>query len=166
MKVASNNTFSYRGEVTVSIKNKGVTFPSFMINQGTKHLLDTVTRALAGYSIKEFVPRYVDIVHGSPKLEDSPSCLVQPCLLSGVVYGAPAEATDSEGVLLLNSIITYEDKRNIATLDNPKIVLRDASSNILAYVESATVNDLWEKITDGSEALIEWKMIFTNKEKA
>lgn len=156
-----SNSISYQGCVEVTLNTKGHKRPMLLHNSGTKHLFDTITRALAGYSINGAIPRYIDIQYQrTPDVFNSALTSLIPFV--GIVYGDAAEAGDTEGRLLLNATVTSEDKQPIATLTQPRLVILDANARPLALIEGDQIKSLWDAITDATDAIIEWKLIFSN----
>lgn len=156
-----SNQFAYEGKVSITLSRHGHKYPFSFHNEGTKFLFDSITKALAGYSVKDNLPSYIDI---QEEVDDGVwgTCLKNAVPFTGVVYGDPAEATSSDGRLLLNALLTYDDKRPLLQIQKPRIVILDRRSNVLAFIRSDELKKLWEQITESTEALVEWTMIFKN----
>ena len=156
----------YTSDIDVSFNCKGSVFKLNFKNQGTLHLFDTITKALAGYDIKNSVPHSIDILQEVGGREQS--CLSKKVPLTGIVYGDAADSGREvgTGVLKLNAFITFEDKQSLSSLNNPQLVVRDIQNNILCRIggENYTTNlqALWSHITADTDAIIEWKLIFKN----
>ncbi len=162
MNVKSNvsNTFSYNGSVNISLKTKGRIYPFSFHNTGTKLLLDTVTKALCGEDISDSRPTHLDIQH--LVAGKYVSALKSPVPLTGAVWGTAAQASPNEGVVLVNGVITEEDKEiTVGTLTSPKLVITTDSGGILASIDSSNIQTMFSSITESTDALIEWRMIFT-----
>jgi len=160
LKAIIGNSISYRGNLSVTLNVKGHKYPFTFNNHGTKHLLDTITRALAGYSITGATPRYIDFQHTLDGTQYQ-SVLKNLVPFTGIVYGEAADAEENEGRVLLNATLTYEDKQYITTLYSPRLVILDDEKRVLAEITEGDFQTLWNSITDATDALIEWKMIFT-----
>ena len=154
-----SNTLSYQGNVSITLRKDGHSYPFNFHNAGTKHLFDTITKSLAGYSVADSIPARVD-VQQKLKSDQWATCLKNSVPFTGIVYGEAAEATSNDGKLLLNAVLTYEDKRPITTLSTPRIVVLDSKSRILAYIENEQLQQLWDQVTEDTEAIIMWTMIF------
>ena len=156
-----NNTISYQGCVQVTLNTKGHKRPLLLLNSGTKHLFDTITRALAGYSINGATPRYIDVQYKqTPEMYASALTSLIPFV--GIVYGEAAEAGENDGRLLLNATITNDDKQPVAIVNSPRLVILDASKRVLAQIEGEQIKTLWDAITASTDAIVEWKLIFSN----
>ena len=156
-----SNSISYQGCVEVTLNTKGRKRPMFLHNEGTKHLFDTISRALAGYSINGATPRYIDIQYLTIG-DEYTSALTSLIPLVGTVYGEAAEAGEADGRLLVNATITCEDKQPLTTLNSPRLVILDANHRPLTLIKGDQIKALWEAITDATDAIIEWKLIFSN----
>ena len=160
-KLTASNAVSYRGNLSVTLNVKGHKYPFTFHNHGTTNLLKTIVKALSGYSITGCIPRFLDF----QQLEDSvyKSVLSNPVPLTGIVYdySEGSDTTQAEGKLLLNAIITYNDKQHITTLNCPRIVILDSNKQELAIISEGELRQLWSLITESTHALIEWEMVFT-----
>lgn len=156
------NKVSYQGNVSLSLKNKGEHIVYSIKNSGTKLLLDTITRALAGYSIENSIPKYIDIQVSYDGKSSYTSGLLKAIPLVGVVYGEPAGAEKNNGVLLLNATITYADKAPISAMTDARLVLLTEDMKVLASIEddSGDITTMWESITSSTDAIVEWKLSF------
>lgn len=162
----ASNALNYKGEVRITLRRGDLSYSYDLENEGTKHLLDTITRALAGESIQGNTPKYLDILHGDYDISKQSSCLMSPILLSGITWGEAAEAATNEGRLLVNASVTHEDKKAIAKLSRPRLALKDASGKIIATISNHTaIQQMWESVDDGAEALVAWSLVFSNKVK-
>lgn len=158
-----SNSISYKGVVTVTLSTSGHKRPFQMYNTGTKHLFDTLSRAIAGYPITGATPKYIDIQSATlPDVYETALSTRIP--LTGIVYGEAAEASDNEGRVLLNATITKEDKQPVSTLNDGRLVILDGNRRPLAVIggtnNSSQIQALWEAITDSTDAIIEWTLIF------
>lgn len=159
----THNTISYTGTVNITLNTKGHKSPLKLKNSGTKHLMDTIARALAGYSINGCTPRYVDI---QQQLDGEPyeTVLRSRVPFTGIVHGVPAGADVGSDCskILMNATITYEDKQPIAVLNSTaRLVMLDSAMRPLATINS-DIPLLWEKITESTDAFIEWTLTFEN----
>jgi hypothetical protein len=157
-----SNEISYKGVVTVTLNTQGHKRPFQMYNTGTKHLFDTISRAIAGYDITGSTPRYIDIQYTvSPDVYETALSTRIP--FTGIVYGEAAEANSNEGRVLLNATITAEDKQPLNSLSDARLVILDSNRNPLAIIggsSSARVQELWDAITNSTDAMVEWALIF------
>ena len=157
-----SNETTYKGVVNITLSTKGHKRPFQMYNTGTKHLFDTLSKAMAGYSVTGCTPRYIDIQYASiPDVYQTALSTRIP--FTGIVYGEAAEAGENEGRVLLNATITSEDKQPINTLSDARLVILDGNKRPLAIVggsNSAQVQELWNAITDATDAIVEWSLIF------
>ena len=165
----TSSNISYSGFLNVKLKHKGKVFPFMFVNSGTQFLFDTITKFLAGYTVYDCVPKYFDF---QTKVDNRyVTCLQSEVRLTGAVYGESAGATQSkdnesksaEGRVMYNAIVTYEDKSSRTTLNSPRVVLKDSSDNIIAFIENERLQSVWESIVKGTEAVIEWTMVFKNQ---
>lgn len=158
------NSVSYSGSLNVYLSVKGHKAPFTLHNNGTKYLLDTITKALAGYDISGCTPKYIDFQH--KPVDKYITVLTTAVPFTGIVYGEAAEAADNEGKLLLNATITNEDKQyNVNTLYNPRLVILDSNRLVLAEITGSTdLQLLWNSITASTDAIVDWEMIFKVKE--
>lgn len=157
------NNFQYKGTVSITLDVLGHKSKQYFFNAGTKHLFDTITKALAGYSIAECTPRFLDVQHQITSTEYA-SVLRTTIPFTGIVYGDAAEASDNDGVLLLNATITAEDKQPLRALHNPRIVMTDAFKRELAIIDEASIQAIWDSINQSTDAIVEWRLQFSNKE--
>lgn len=164
----TNSKIGYSGFLNIKLKHKGKEFPFLFVNSGTQFLFDTITKFLAGYTVYDCVPKYFDL---QTKVDNQYiTCLQSQIRLTGAVYGDAAEAKRSslnesktaEGRVMYNAIVTYEDKSSRTTLNSPRVVLKDASNNIIAFIESSELQTVWDSIVRGTEAVMEWTMVFKN----
>lgn len=161
--VSSTSTvLDYHGFLNVKLKHKGKVFPFTFVNNGTKFLFDTITKFLAGYEVSDCVPKYFDFQTKTSSGEYV-SCLQSTIRLTGAVYGDMAQASSSDGRVMYNAIVTYEDKSSRSALVSPRVVLKDSSNNVIAVIQNENLHEVWESIVKGTEAVIEWTMVFKNQ---
>lgn len=166
----TTSNISYNGFLNVKLKHKGKVFPFMFVNSGTQFLFDTITKFLAGYTVYDCVPKYFDF---QTKNDDNNyvTCLQSSVKLTGAVYGEAAgaqrsndnESKSTEGRVMYNAIVTYEDKSSRTTLNSPRVVLKDSSNNIIAFIENQQLQSVWDSIVKGTEAVMEWTMVFKNQ---
>lgn len=161
MKSTISAPFGYTSDISIKFECKGHPFVLKFKNTGTKHLFDTITKALCGYPIDNALPETLDVQ------SNGDTCLRHSVYFTGAVYG-DAVNDDSErnyGVLALNTVLTYEDKLSIVKLTDPRLVLRGRDGEELCYIgeaQAGQIQQMWELITQDTNALIEWKLIFNN----
>ena len=157
------NNLQYQGTVSITLDVLGHSSKQYFFNAGTKHLFDTITKALAGYSITDCVPRYLDVQQQITTTEYA-SVLRTTIPFTGIVYGDAAEAPDDKGILLLNATITAEDKQPLKALRSPRIIITDTSKRPLAIIDDASIQTIWDSINESTDAIVEWRLQFSNKE--
>jgi len=156
------NEITYTGCVSVTLRTNNQKYKVKMYNTGTKHLLDVITRALAGYDISGMIPKYFDIQTFDEIKDEYVTALTNHIPFTGIVYGPAADAGDTDGRMLLNAVVTFEDKQVLPVLASPRMVILDEKKRPLAIIETQDINDLWSAITASTDAIIEWSLLFTN----
>ena len=151
--------FSYTSDISVKFECKGKPFILNFKNKGEQHLFDIITKALCGYSITDALPETFDIT------SNGNTCLRHPVYFSGGVWGdAVDENRVNCGMMSLNTVVTYEDKISITKLTNPQLLLKGRDGQVLCSISDigGQIQTMWELITQDTNALIEWKLIFSN----
>ena len=64
---------------------------------------------------------------------------------------------------MYNAIVHYEDSSSRSALVSPRVVLKDSSNNVIAVIQNENLHEVWESIVKGTEAVIEWTMVFKNQ---
>ena len=170
------NSFTYNGKVSFKLKRNGREYSLYTHNEGTKYLWDTVTKALAGQNVSDRVPRYIDFEYVLKEIVDTKekevphSLITEPIPFTGIVWGEMAQEVTSEhnGTLMLTAVITANDKLSVDT-SNPSITrlqltMKSKEGRTLATVSDDSLYDLYNSLTEGTDAVIEWRMIFKNEE--
>lgn len=164
LKGKIQENISYNGTIKVIVNDRGHKYELNLHNQGTKLLYDTVTKALAGYSIQNDVPKYIDITYSDNESGTYKSALLSPVVITGIIFGAPAAATSNDGKLLLNTEIDNSKKAPTSySGDNWRLELLSVSKGILAIIENTNgqVKTIYDNITETNEVLIEWTLKFS-----
>ena len=165
-----SNSFTYEGKINVKLKCKDKIYTLNTHNTGTKLLVDTIAKALSGTSVADNVPRYLDFIYGEKDdkgvyiKEDSLLKTVIPFV--GKVYGDMAKTPDLDencSCLLLSATISAADRNLIQTTPNKQLRMLDSKKQPLAFIENPILDTLYDSLKDGTDAIIEWRMIFSNK---
>ena len=168
----TSSNISYNGFLNIKLKHNGKVFPFIFVNSGTQFLFDTLTKFLAGYTVYDSVPKYFDF-QTAVSTNTYVTCLKSKIRLTGGVYGELAGANRSdrnedksaEGRVMYSAVITYDDKLLDESLNSPRVVLKDSSNNIIAFIENPQLQTVWDSIVKGTEAILEWTMVFKNESK-
>lgn len=167
-----SNSFIYEGMVNIKLKHNGKIYALNTYNTGTKLLVDTIAKALSGTSVSENIPRYLDFVYGEKNDEGSyknkSSLLKSSIPFVGKVYGEMAktsEIDENASCLLLSATISAADVHSVPNCLNPQLSMLDSSNNVLAFIDDKNklLTTLYDSLKDGTDAIIEWRMIFSNK---
>lgn len=185
------NGIDYTGKVSFKLRRKGKEYSLPIKNAGTKFLRDLICKALKGESIIQDVPRYLNFIYYKVDDSSPHSLLYSPVLIDNKFYGEAAGTTETESALCLRALIAFSDilsQVNLRTMNNiSKVQLTLETSpkgtsqqgDILAYLEDIYDGEKWlsdnlvtlyesingntEKVGEtGTDALIEWRMIFRN----
>lgn len=167
-----SNSFTYEGMVNIKLKRNGKIYALNTYNTGTKLLVDTIAKALSGTSVAENIPRYLDFVYGEKNDDGSykneSSLLKTSIPFVGKVYGDMAKTSDIDenaSCLLLSATISAADRNLVQTCPNKQLRMLDSNSNVLAFIDNKNnlLDTLYDSLKDGTDAIIEWRMIFSNK---
>ena len=168
------DNINYDGNIKVTINNKGRKSELKLHNSGTKLLFDTVTKALAGYSIKNETPQYIDIKYtrNNESINDDTnpliSALSSPVVLTGKVYGEPAGASSdvNYGRVQFEAELDHSVKIDNITGFNWRLELLSRSKQKLADIvdtnETHQVLYIYNAINNTNEVIIEWALQFSN----
>jgi hypothetical protein len=187
-----SNHISYEGKVTFKLIRNNKEYDLFTKNAGTKFLRDLVCRALLGSDITDDLPRYMNFTYtykDDSNILRTSNLLLQRVLIDTKTTGEAAGTTEVESVLLLKALISFSDllsEINLRELDGIRSVQLTLESRgvngrgqILASIEDIHDGEKWVtdnlvnlyesingKLNDpgvtGTDAMIEWRMIFRN----
>lgn len=165
-----SNSFTYEGKINIKLKNKNKTFTLKVHNEGTKFLADTIAKALSGANISENIPRYLSFICGEKdekgNINSPESLLTSNIPFIGKVYGDMARTSDMPenwGCLLLSVTISATDRLLKINTPNKQLRMISSDGTLLAYIEDPILDTLYDSLKDGTDAIIEWRMIFANK---
>lgn len=167
-----SNSFTYEGKVDFKLQKNGKLYSIQTDNEGTKYLLDVISKALSGQDISKDIPKYIDFICIDNNGEEL-SLINHLVPITGAVWGALAcENTEidinSNGCLLLSGNIEATNKISISENDYNnefQLCLCSATKNKLAIIQNESLKNLYLSLTEGTDAIIEWRMVFTNKIK-
>lgn len=177
MEVQGNvsNSITYKGNVTFKLRRNGKTYSLYTFNKGTTYLTDTITQALAGQDISSRIPTYLNLMYSNKGADDTNkiSLLTHSVPFSGRVWGESAKSTVDDtykdySTLLLTATILPSDIISGGNVDNCSLhlVMQSVDSKELATISEDTLNGnlhtLYKSLCNGTEAIIEWRMIFMN----
>ena len=158
------DNISYNGNIKVTINDRGHKSELKFHNSGTKLLFDTITKALAGYSIEGETPQYIDIKYSQDNVTFT-SALYSPVIITGKIFGDPAGAgrnTDF-GIVQMNAEIDHSVKIDGIEAEYWQLQLLNSSTGILAIVDNSNdVKEIYNAITGNHEVIIEWALQFSN----
>lgn len=166
------NTLSltYKGIVNMTVEYKDRVIHSAYHNSGLDRLFEAVCKALAGYSIENERPKYLT-VRGADLTSDnySKSILYSPVSLTNIMY--EYDKTNKSWTTKFNGTFSASDVNITASaVKNYKYRIyllnskpaKNTTDNDIAYID-ITQDDMMY-ITAGTRAVIEWTMLFENKE--
>ena len=159
MKGTTSTDVGYSGEVRIYLKSNDNMKEVYVHNEGKKALWNLLARAVAGYDVKNLLPRYLDLVNETSGL----SMLYKRIPFTGIIWGDSVEKDETGTSTLFNATLTSEYKTK--SISNSKIELRMLNSNndVLASVSGGTgILDVYNSVVPGVDAVIEWKLTFKN----
>lgn len=170
-----SNLLNYSGQVNINLVRNGKVFTVPFLNKGTKLLTNAIAKALAGQDISDTLPRYLDFTY---VIEQDGEDTQEGRLINtkipfvGIVWGdvaLPANIQDPEGsALLLQATISSADKVIVTNLDSIKdfrLCITTKTGEVLAFVSDPTLKDMYNALSEGTDAIIEWRMLFHNNIK-
>lgn len=171
------NHISYKGIVNMKSTIDKQIVSTSMLNSGTKDLMNLLTKALAGYDISKQVPKFINIGYANNQPQDTYTFILSRDVpLTGIVWG---EAVDTQNIiqldasassLMLSCTITSQDK-TISSFSGGKLfllLLSNDGETVLAKIEDTddnVIRDTYNKITVGTDLIIDWYMIFNSEVK-
>lgn len=165
-----SNSFTYEGEVSFKLKRNNKLYTINTHNAGTKFLVDAIAKALAGNDITSNLPKYLDFIYTftNDGEEQIGKLITSPTPFTGIVWGdaASVETLDNNtSCLLLSATIAATEKLTVAIeeVDSIQLCMKSLNGDILAYIKDDVLKDLYQSLTDGTDAVIEWRMLFKNK---
>ena len=168
-----SNSFTYEGVVNIKLKRNGKVYALNIHNTGTKLLVETIAKALSGTNVTENIPKYLTFICGEKNLETGEYITVSKLLRNkipfvGKVYGDVAKTdkmNENSSCLLLSATISAADVNPVNISNNKQLRMLDSNDNILATIDNKNelLNTLYDSLKDGTDAIIEWRMIFSNK---
>lgn len=168
MRAIGSTSFNYVGEVEIKLRRNGTDLIINKKNAGLKNLFRIVCRGLAGYSISNERPMYVDLRYVSDEETGATtSCLKKKIPLTGTSYQLVKVSGSDNTYWVLKLTATIASSDIISSLNSAykyRLYLMNNSeteSNWLAVIEIKYDEEL-SKITDGTQALITWKLRFQN----
>lgn len=167
MKALSENQIGYSGDVVITLRNKKrkVNRVFRLHNEGTVYLFNAIAKALAGYSIANELPGYIDIQTGNDSL------LNNRLRITGRVYGSSALAGlsnadksnyEGKGVVLVNAILTSGSKKTVSGDDCVLVLFNETNEQELARLEDARIAEMYNSVDDNNDALIEWRLVISD----
>lgn len=160
---------SYTGIVDIIFQRNNEQIKKVTIhNAGLDALFMSVCKALAGYSIQEDRPVYVDLRKGPFTSDSGTSILSKRVSVSGASYSFDSDL--NKWVCKLSATISYADILSPAELSSEnelRLYLTNGKKtpSDLAYLvlkeEGASSSEL-DSLKPGTQALIQWKMCFGN----
>lgn len=159
----------YEGVVTVKLTNNGVVSRSLtMHNAGLKRLWTVIARAIAGYSIQNETPMFIDIANIA-KIGETyryVSCLKETKLkISGAIYGDIVSDDPQSTSVKFTAVFTNNHRASQISPFNPGFVMYNADGPMAVVVggdydpELAT---LINSVDSQTNMVIEWVMTFKN----
>lgn len=169
-----SNSFIYEGKINIKLKNKEKSYTLKAHNTGTKLLVNTIAKALSGANISENIPRYLDFIYGEKEngeYKNKPTSILKSIIpFTGKVYGdvakTPELAQDENcSCLLLSATISANDRHVVQNAPNKQLRMLNSNQEALAIIENKDnlLDLLYESLKDGTDAILEWRMIFSNK---
>lgn len=157
------NLIGYSGHVTASLSVNGSTKKIALLNSGTKYLWDTIALAFAGGDISARIPKYFDIVDNN-----STSLLLGKIMFRGVVWGDVVSDSENYSSVRFTATVTSADKRTNKTNSGCKLRMygqSNRSNEYLAEIKDSNniLQDLYNAIDVGSNAIFEWELRFQNQ---
>lgn len=157
-----NTGVSYYGEVKISLNTPKGKKEIYKHNDGQKPLWNLLAKAIAGYDVKDLLPKYLDIVDST-----GTSLLFKRLLFTGVVWGDAVETSDDSTSALFYSTLMNEYKSRRVYNGSLTLQMLDSNGNVLASVKSdSELGDAYSSVTNGVNATIEWKMVFSNASRS
>lgn len=160
---------SYSGIVDITFKRGDTEIRKATVhNAGLDALFMTVCKALAGYSISEDRPIYVDLRKGPFSSDSGTSILTKRVSVSGSSYSFDTDV--NKWTCKLSATISYADITSPAELSSEeelRLYLTNGKKtpSDLAYLtlkEEGSVPSELDNLKPGTQALIQWKMCFSN----
>jgi hypothetical protein len=156
------NNISYYGVVRVNSGDEKLE----LHNKGTAQLGILITKALAGYSVIEDVPKYFMF---EIKQEDEWVPLLNRNIpFTGIVYDTDiSENDDKIGNLNFSCIILYTDKLipSVSSLATLRLCMLNKKSQVLAQVVDTNLYKVFNDIVEGTDCIINWDMSFHNNKE-
>ena len=158
------SNLTYYGIATLSVGDKEGLFK----NTGTKELGLIITKALAGYSIADEVPKFFNIQmnEGTDLKPIWTNLLTRELPFTGITYSNDVD-DECIGKLDLNCIVLASDKLILSVTENAtlRLIMLNNKGNILAEVIDNELPVLFNDITEGTDCIVKWNMSFHSKEQ-
>lgn len=150
-----NTGINYTGEVTIKYKAKDTILQVKKYNHAEQNLFEVLCKALAGYSVTQDIPAYLDIRAAETDTDIYSSCLQDYSPISGITYTYINDTWKTN----YNAEVSFTDI--IATdADYYRLYLISKTNNDLAYLTLSKED--FKKIVPGIQLLLTWSMYFTN----
>ena len=175
METISRNTISYEGRVKVTLRNKGLSKQFIVNNNGTVNLGLFFAKALLQSYNTADTPQWLALEY---KDGDNWSMLTRSMSpLTGGTYFPQTETSDHIGEVKFISVLQQRNVRSISISGKTlRLSLYDNNytKKVLAFIggdtsststQEALVN-LYNAISGGQDAIIEWQMLLYNHEGA
>lgn len=169
MSLIVDDSYAYKGSVKISYKKNGEMRVFEYDNSGTALLFKTLARAMIGISIYSLVPSLMEITESSDGT--GASFLKKPLVITRRAVNEELSGNSKVFPAVFTALLNLADLKSSALSGEREyyLSLRGGEIDGTASLPLAVVELDREVIEDislnrGIQALIEWKMIFNNKE--
>lgn len=167
----NNSTISYTGIVDINFERNGKIFKSVQNhNNGLDGLFMTLCKAMAGYSIDNDRPLYMDLRKGPFSTSAGESLLTRRVSISGSSYSF--DESLGKWVCKFFATISYNDLtssfKNISAISEEIRLYMTDGKKIPTDIAFLTLKENGSTTTDlsnlisGTQALVQWNMCFEN----
>lgn len=156
------NDLMYNGNVHITL---GTDDTIIVNNTGTIHLGRVITKALAGYSITNEIPKFLDIYVMDSNSNYRISLLNRKLPFTGIMYNNNIDDTQGSliGDLKLHCIVLHTNKtQNSVSNGDVRFGIYNSKEDLLAEVISTNLRDVYNGISDGTDCIVDWTMSFYN----
>jgi hypothetical protein len=168
-----NDSFSYKGVVTVAPMVGGRIVSQKYYNSGTSHLFEAYAKALAGYSIEGFIPYSIDLcVASADTLEASDvghlaSVLTAPVPVTLTYHSGTSVVYDKAynygSPFTRAQILLTKNDVDFIVGDDLIARLMSSSNKTLAYVEIPGLGKTLKGMGAGIQLILLWDLYVTNE---
>ena len=170
MDCAASNSLSYKGQVTIKIKNrKGSKSEIKLHNSGTFNLGLFIAKALAGYFNNSDCPSFLDMEYQNAAGNWN-SLLNNKVPLTGITYANIDEKSSPiiGSVKMLATIQSDNVRRVVVSNSNLRYSLWDGnpSKKLLAYIDNSKLQEILHNTYNamqGQTTIVEWNLQIENK---